>query len=895
MADYNLGTARGVIEIEYRGNGPQQAQRDMRGLGGAADDANARMSKAGTRLAGAGALIATGLGLAVKSAADFEKQLSNVAAVSGATDAEMEQLRNKSLQLGKDTQFSASESASAIEELVKAGVSVQDVMNGAADATVALAAAGGVSMPEAATQASNAMNQFNLAAKDLPKVADLIAGAANASAIDVTDFGHSLSQVGAVANLAGATFDDTAAAIALMGNAGIKGSDAGTSLKSMLMNLQPTTKKQALEMERLGIVTEDGANKFYDAQGNLKSLADVSGVLQKALKGQTKAQQQATLETLFGSDGIRAAAILANNGAKGFDKMADSMGKVSAADVAAKRMDNFAGSLEQLKGSLETLMIQIGTPLLGLLRGVVDAVNVVVGAILEVPGPILEAVTTFAALLAAGLLLVGGFLKMKAAFIAFRAGALLITGPVGLIVAAIAALVAAFLYFYKTNAKFRAFVNAIGKVLKEQLAAAMEYIVPLLKQFGAFLVKTFQQALPYIKQFGAFMITSFQKMLPTIQKVGAFLMELGKIFMSDVLPVIQEAAGGIISTLVTQFQNIWGAIQQLIPVVQDFIASFVSMVQAIIDTPAFQLLIDILQVLAETFVSTILPLLIRVGEIFYRVFVTVIGNAVTTIIGVIRGMLNIISGIFKIITGVLTGNWSKAWAGVKQILKGAVGVIGSVLRGLLGTAGAILRGLGSLIVAGVKAIPGMLRGLGGLFLSAGKFIITSFVNGIKNAAGLISGIAGNIWDFVRGLLNGAIGKINAALEFRIDTPGPGGVTINPPDIPALASGAVITRTAGGTVVRVGEGNDDEAVVPLKKLWSQLDAVYRAGRVSVKDVAMASAGVGSGAGGSGQPGRAKLLEGHLSIDKSGRAWIRGVAEDVYDGNERFAAAHGRMNR
>lgn len=945
MADYNLGTARGVIEIEYRGQGAvRRARMDLNDTGNAAQVASERTSRAGGTMLKAGAVIAGGFALAVKSAADFEKQLSNVEAVSGASASEMEDLRNKALQLGKDTQFSASESAAAIEELVKAGLSVADVMNGAADATVNLAAAGEVSMPEAATIASNAMNQFGLAAGDMVNVADKIAGAANASAIDVSDFGMSLSQVGAVANLAGATFDDTAAAIALMGNAGIKGSDAGTSLKSMLMNLQPQTEKQSTLMEELGIITEDGANKFYDAEGNLKSLADVSGVLEKALKGQTKAQKQATLETIFGSDGIRAAAILADSGAKGFDKMADAMGKVKAADVAATKMDNLAGAVEQMKGSLETLMILIGTPLLKGLRTVVDGITGVLNIILEIPGPVLEAGITFLGLLGGLLLLVGGFLKLKAALAAMRAGMLLFTGPIILIIAAVAALVAAFLYFYRTNAKFKAFVQEMAAVLKDLLGQAIEYLVPKLQQFGKFMKDVFVAILPYLKQFGGFVQDAFVKALPYIKKLWEFVVrfkeifiaafaaivapilipigaivalvkafqhfyknsegfrnaidgiikfakQMADLFMKEVVPAIQEVAGPIIQSLIDALGGIFTEIQKVIPVVMDFINSFLAMAGAIIQSPAFQFLIDILRVLAQVFVGTILPLLIRVGAIFTQVFVGVIGAAVRTIIGIIRGMLNIVTGIFKVITGILTGNWSKAWEGVKQILRGAVGIIGSILRGLLSSAGAILKGLGSLIVAGVKAIPGLLRGLGGLFLSAGKFIIQSFVDGMKNAAGLIAGIAGNVWDTVRGLLNGAIDKINAAVEFTIDLPGPKNLSVNPPNIPHLATGGV---TNGPTVAVVGDNfGGREVVSPLDDLWDQMNRVYNAGRTSTEAADAASRAARGSQGTNAGSGRSRLVEGRLSIDKSGRAYITGVAEDVVDSNERFAAAYGRM--
>lgn len=890
MAEYNLGTARGVIEIEYNGKGAQQASRDMRDVGTEAQNASARYSKSAGTLAKGGAVVAGGLALAIRSAANFEKGLSNIEAVSGATGSQMEQIRNKALQLGKDTQFSASESAQAIEELVKAGLSVEDVMNGAADSTVALAAAGEISMPEAATIASNAMNQFGLSAKEMPKVADAIAGAANASAIDVKDFGYSLSQVGAVAHLAGATFGDTATAIALMGNAGIKGSDAGTSLKSMLQRLQPTTKKQTALMEELGLITADGANQFYDAQGNMKSLSDVSGVLQKSLKGMTKQQKQAALTTLFGADAIRGAAVLADKGSAGFDKMAKAMGKVSAADVAATRMDNLEGSIEQLKGSIETLMIMVGAPLLNGIRSIVDGFTGFLNVVLELPGPVLQAATVFSALLAAGLLLAAGFLKIRAAMIAFRAGAMLLTGPILLIVTAIAALVAAFLYLYKTNGPFRAFVNQIGAALRGALGTAIAWLIPKLQQFGQFLSSVFQSSLPYLKSFGATLVTAFAATLPTIQKVWSFLQTLAGIFMSEVVPAFQQAAAFVMGALLSAFDAIAPAIPPIVSGVSDLIAAVVAFTAAVLGSSAFHFLIAMIKIVSTLVIGTLIPLIVRLGGIFASTFIGVIGSSLRAALGIIRGVLNIISGVIKVFTGILTGDWSKAWAGVKQIFRGAVGVLGSILKGFMGAAGAIIHGIGRAIVAGVKAIPGLLKGLGHLFFAAGSFIIHAFVQGIKNAAGLIAGIAGNIWDFVRGLLNGAISRINAALEFTIDPPGPGKVTINPPDIPQLATGGVLTAP---TMAWVAESGEDEAVIPLRDLWRQMDRVYRAGRLRLDDPESRSPGRGDGSGSRGGGRHLRLVEGRLSIDRSGRAFIKGVAEEVVDGNERFETAYSRM--
>src|SRR5690349_1329577 len=483
---YDIGTARGVIKIDYDGKGVKQAQEDVKGLDETGKRSGVSVDKIGTLAGRAGLAIAAGLGAGVAAAANFEQRLSAIGAVSGATSGEMDKIRAKALQLGKDTSFSAGESAQAMEELIKAGLSVDDVLNGAADATVNLAAAGEVDLTTAATIASNAMNQFGLKAKDMTGVVDNIAGAANASAIDVGDFGMSLSQVGAVANLAGVNFKDTATAIALMGNAGIKGSDAGTSLKSMFSRLQPTTKKQADLFKELGIITADGTNKFYDQQGNLKSLADVSGILQNSLKGMSKEQKQATLQTLFGSDAIRAAAILSKAGSKGFNDMASAMGKVSAADVAAKRLDNFKGSLEQLKGSLETLGITLGSFLLPVLRQIVDALTGALNWFLNLSSGAQKAVVGILAFVAGALLVVSAVIKIvrvaqtiQATLIALRAAFattwVAALGPIALVIAAIAAVIAIFVLLYKKNETFCNAVTAAWNAIKAAVAAVVAW------------------------------------------------------------------------------------------------------------------------------------------------------------------------------------------------------------------------------------------------------------------------------------------------------------------------------------------------------------------------------------------------------------------------------------
>jgi TP901 family phage tail tape measure protein len=316
----------------------------------------------------AAAGIAKGISSIVSGGANLEQGLANIQAVSGATGAQMDLVSKKALQLGADVRLgglSATDAAGGIEQLVKAGVSLPDILSGAAVGAITLAKAGGIEIPAAAELGANALKTFNLRGSDMAHVADQIAGAANASTIDVSEFGLSLSQAGVAANLVGLDFNDTATAIALMGNAGIKGSDAGTSLKTMFINLQPQTKKQIALAEKLGIVTKNGANAFFDAHGKAKSLSQIAGVLQTSLKGMTEQQKISTLQQLFGTDALRASAILAKAGSAGVNQLGTSIGKTSAIQVAAaKQSHTFKGALDVFKGTVESLSTSIGLKLL---------------------------------------------------------------------------------------------------------------------------------------------------------------------------------------------------------------------------------------------------------------------------------------------------------------------------------------------------------------------------------------------------------------------------------------------------------------------------------------------------------------------------------------------------
>jgi TP901 family phage tail tape measure protein len=411
MADYNLGTAHGVIEIDSNTQGIDQAQRSMQGLQKTSQTTEQALDKTANTTGIAGAAIAGGLGLAVKTATDFEKRMSAISAVSGASAGDLEKLRQKSLQLGAETSFSAGEAAGAIEELVKSGLSVPDVMNGAADATVALAAAGEIELPEAASIASQALNQFKLTAEDLPGVADLLAGAANASATGVSEVGAALSYVGPVAQAAGLSIEDTAASVALLANNGIDGQRAGTALRAILTQLQPATNKARDAMTDLGLVTKDGQNQFYNTNGTLKDMDQIIGLLNESMAGLSEEEKTAYARNMFGLESLSAISAMAGTTAGEFQDLQGAIGEVSAQEVAEERLNNLSGSMDALMGSAETLGIQLGTALIPFIRSLTDALTIVVNWFSSLSPETQQWIVTILAASAGLLLLTAGVIK----------------------------------------------------------------------------------------------------------------------------------------------------------------------------------------------------------------------------------------------------------------------------------------------------------------------------------------------------------------------------------------------------------------------------------------------------------------------------------------------------
>lgn len=366
MAKVSAATAATArnIQTQLGAAGAQTAK-----LGTAAGVVPGRFAAMGTAAGVAGVAVAGGIALAVKQFADFDVAMSAVEASTGATGAELESLRDVAVDAGSKTKFGATEAARGIESLGKAGVSTADIVRGGLAGALDLAAAGEIEVADAAEVAATALTQFGLAGRDVPHVADLLAAAAGKAQGGVSDMGMALKQSGLVASQMGLSIEETTGTLAAFASAGLLGSDAGTSFRTMLLRLANPSGEAATLMDELGIAA-------YDAQGNFVGMGALAGQLQDRLAGLSQEQRDAALATIFGSDAIRAANVLYGQGARG---IAEWTGKVDdagfAADQAATRTDNLRGDLERLGGTLESVAIEKGGAFNDFLRGMVQEVD----------------------------------------------------------------------------------------------------------------------------------------------------------------------------------------------------------------------------------------------------------------------------------------------------------------------------------------------------------------------------------------------------------------------------------------------------------------------------------------------------------------------------------------
>jgi TP901 family phage tail tape measure protein len=324
------------------------------------------------------ATLADQLRSSINVAANFESALYAFQAVAGSAleraGVSFDDVKNKALELGSTTQFSAQQALEAMTELAKGGVAVELVMGEATDATLALAAAARLQLANAAEIVAKQLGVWGATGVTAAEVADLLASAANASTVNVEELALGLANVGGSARVAGLTFGETVQTMALIAPSFSSAADAGTSLKTFLQRLIPTTKDATRMMIDLGLATEDGKSKFFDAEGSFIGMEAAAQLLYEATKDLSEEQKFLALNTIFGTDAIRAAAAIAEAGAAGYTAMGQAMMETGGAAAAAATMQQgYKFAVEQFNAAVETLQITLGSALLPYLAQLVTA------------------------------------------------------------------------------------------------------------------------------------------------------------------------------------------------------------------------------------------------------------------------------------------------------------------------------------------------------------------------------------------------------------------------------------------------------------------------------------------------------------------------------------------
>lgn len=410
-----------------------------------------------------------GVGIAAfKVGADFEQSMNVLQKTSGASAAAMAKLGATAKQLGADTTFSANEAAQAMLELAKSGFKPAQIAGGGVQASMALAATEGLNLADSAVIVGNAMNTYKIKASKAAKVADILAGASNASSASVASLSQALAQVGPGAVNAGLSLNQTVGVLAAFDNAGIKGSDAGTSLKTMLSRLVPQTDAAAAMMKKLGL-------NFVDANGNIKPITNAAQQLHDKLGKLSEAERITAMNVMFGSDATRAATVLMNEGKKGLQGYIDATKQLGAAqELSNARMKAAAGAMEQLKGTIETALLALSDALNPIIVSVSAFVKEWVDKFTQLD-PSVQKVIVVVGLLAAAigpLLIVVGMMVSAAGVLIGALGA--ISLPVLAVIAAIAGVVAVIVLLWNKSQAFRDGVIKVWEAIKAAVASVVD-------------------------------------------------------------------------------------------------------------------------------------------------------------------------------------------------------------------------------------------------------------------------------------------------------------------------------------------------------------------------------------------------------------------------------------
>ena len=604
-------------------------------------------------------IVAAG-GAATSVAASFDDAMSQVQGALGGASADMDGLRDLALQLGADTVFSATESAQAMVELAKGGLTEAQIKGGALAASMDLAAAGQLNLADAAATTVQMMGSFGLGAGDATRIANALAGAANASSADVSDLTQAMSQCSAQASLAGWSLEDTAAALALFADHGVKGSDAGTSLKTMLQRLAAPTDQAAEAIAAYGL------NIRY-SNGQMKDISGIADELTGKLGGLSDAERDAALQTIFGSDASRAAAILMQSGSEGLAKYIAATNDATAAETMANaQKGELSWALENMGGAVESASIAFGTALAPAITAVAGVIGNVAEAFASLPAGVQTGIAVVLALVAALgplLMVIGSVVAALPAIsegFAVLGGALAIPlAPAAAVVAAIAAIAAAIYAAWTTSETFRAAVMA-----------GVDAISSKVQEICAFLA-------PYVQAF-------LDQIVSTVQ-----------VAMDTLGPIIGAVLTVIVSTVVPILTSIMDTVAQVLATILATVTNVMAAVSTVIQGAW-----TLIQGIFQTVLGVILA--VTTGDF------TMLQQGVTSIM---QGTMVAINGVMQGILSIVSGAWNAVKAVFIGVCNAVSGAISGAFNGIKSVIDSTMNGAKSTVSGALSAISGFFAGL----------------------------------------------------------------------------------------------------------------------------------------------------------------------------------------
>lgn len=636
---------------------------------------------------------------AIGQASTFEQTLAMLGAVTGATKTQLGQLSDKAIQLGADTTLpgtSAVQAAQGMMELAKAGLSV-DASIAAARGTIQLARAANVSEAEAATIAANALNAYGLQGSQAGMVADLLAASANASSGSIQDMAYALRMSSAVASNAGVSIQDTVTAISLLANAGLQGSDAGTSLKTMLISLQSPSKEAAGTLKDLGV-------KVYDAGGHMNSLPSIMAQLGGATSQLTQEQRAHALQTIFGTDAIRAANILLKAGTSGFTEMSAAVNKSgAAADLASAQNAGMAGAVDALKSTVETLGLTFAKPLLEpLTRALRQFTDWIGGADAQ------ASITQFGTLVGNTLAEVVDWVITNWPMIRQTVGdvfAAVRSVWDGILAPAIAGIVGAFqaavlwvqFNWPRIQGQIESGATEVERVYNAVLKPAVDFAVGLFQQVVAWV----QANMPLMQQ--------------TVATVVEKVQEAFERYIRPLLPVIAEIFGGIKQTVESVVNVVLGIIRTVMQAINGDWAGAWETIQGI-GRDAWNAILGVIRTAKATLEGLMQTLGKAIEDTWNNIKRTVDGLGAQIWRSIVLAWESIVASLNEKLTKIKT-DVDTAWRNLVAAITGWASSVWNAAK----------RIWEQLWADGPEGLPGR-------FLALGRQLIDGLVNGIRNGA-----------------------------------------------------------------------------------------------------------------------------------------------------------------